>query len=186
MTVAVPRHGFRSRSARRVEPGDAAMASTTVLEMKPVPVIAQRNSSAIGGEARAALPMQVHERFGARSSSRRAKKGKSTPCSPRPHELSLCLCLRAGVISGFSVAFAPFRNHGENVVTGKADAGRASTQRPCRFGRRPPNSERKRRGRRRFAGQYGRGCAAMASTVGMPKSGISKRLTLARPLMAWS
>ena len=46
--------------------GDAAMASATVLEMNPVPMIAQRSVSAIGGEARAALPMPVHERFGGR------------------------------------------------------------------------------------------------------------------------
>ena len=45
------------------------------------------------------------------------RREKSTACLPRPHELSLCLCLRAGVISSFLVAFAPFRNHGENVVT---------------------------------------------------------------------
>ena len=40
-----------------------------------------------------------------------------SPCLPRPHELPLCLCLGAGLISGFWVAFAPLRNYGENVVT---------------------------------------------------------------------
>ena len=52
---------------------------------------------------------------------------KSTPCRPRTHEHLLCRCLGAGVISSLAVAFASFRNHGENVVT----AGKPMTDEPA-------------------------------------------------------
>ena len=96
---------------------------------------------------------------------------KSTSCRPRTHELSLCLCLQAGVISGFLVAFAPFRNHGENVVT----FGKLMPDEPASNDRAgsadAANSERK----RQTSGELSVNVVKDldASTVGMPKSGIS-------------